>query len=699
MKIYGRIKYKGLSFCTNGNINPSGKSNIYFCCHPIDFDMYFESIKNEIWTIFPEVVFWYSNQADETEFPELLLQDIRQMNLIIAPITKRFIEENNISRTLILPYAIEHNIAILPLLLEDGIEDEFNNSCGNLQYVKKLTDTHKYADSLRKYLDSVLLDKEIQTQIESEFSLRLFISYRKVDKGYVSKIQKMIHSETRLRDVAIRYDDYLIPGESFDSNLSKMIEQCDAFIVLITPNLLEEDNYVMNYEYPLAIRMHKRIIPIQVVETDRDRLLHYYENIPNPIRLFEVNNFTEIIQNAGIKLMTVDDSPRHLYLIGNAYLNGFGVEPDFNRAVSLISEAANNGYIQAYKKLISIYRDGCFTIKVPDKVLYWEEQYIRYLLSKNAGTPLEVFYHLRNSGDSYYKMEEYNNALEKYELAFQIVNDLIKTLGDTINYSTIEEWQCLSDIYYREGHTYEQLEQLDKAEMCYKKSLEIDLELDINEETESHATLRNLAVSLRATGAFYLRHNRLTEAKNAFEYVVQLLDPLTHFVCWESPTQSGVASLGFTELKAAKLEYDCLMDSYESLAEIAVNRLQIDWAILLYEKAQIPAYKLYKIDRSKDTMLQLIRINLWIACLKDCTKTLDKLDKELVESELNDIDEFVLEKLVCCILLPENDVEKFLLDTLKNLSFNEPEEKVITKEDILEFIKKYNNISIEDDNC
>ena len=63
-------------------------------------------------------------------------------------------------------------------------------------------------------------------------------------------------------------------------------------------------------------------------------------------------------------------------------------------------------------------------------------------------------------------------------------------------------------------------------------------------------------------------------------------------------------------------------------------------------------------------------------------------DHRHIRRVLNDIDEFVLEKLVCCILLPENDVEKFLLDTLKNLSFNEPEEKVFTEEDILEFIKK-----------
>ena len=527
MKEYGQIKYKGLSFCTNGNIDPSGKANVYFCCHPIDFDIYFEHIKNEIWMMFPEMVFWY---CDEEAREELLLEDIHQMNLIIAPVTKRFIEEDNISRTLVLPYAVEHHIAILPLLLEDGIEDELNDRCGNLQYILKSSDTYKYTDSLRKYLDLVLLDEEIQKKIEYEFSLHLFISYRKKDKGYINQIQKRIHSEKRLRDVAIWYDDYLVPGERFDSNLIKMINQCDAFIILITPGLLEKDNYVMNYEYPLAIRMHKKIIPIQVIETDRDRLLYYYENIPNPIDIFKVNSFTEIFENAGIRLMTVEDSPRHLYLIGNAYLNGFEVESDFDRAISLISEAANNGYIDACKRMISIYRDGCFTIKDLNKVVYWEEQYIRYLLSENADNPLEVFYHLRNSGDAYYEIQEYNSALEKYELAFQIANFLTKELGNVINYRTVEEWQCLSDIYLKEGQTYEQLGKLDKAEICFRKSLKIDSEVDENEETTSYETLRNLAVSFVAIGDFYQRHNRLIKAKHAFKHAVELLNPSSHSV-------------------------------------------------------------------------------------------------------------------------------------------------------------------------
>lgn len=472
-----------------------------------------------------------------------------------------------------------------------------------------------------------------------------------------------------------------------------MIKQCDAFIILITPNLLEKDNYVMNYEYPLAIRMRKRIIPIQLVEIERDSLLYCYENIPNPINFFDINNFTDVIQNAGIQLMPVNDSPRHLYLIGNAYLNGFEVEMDFDKAISLMSDAANDGYIEAYKRLITIYRDGYFTNKDSKEVVYWEEQYIQYLLSKGADNSLEVFYHLRNSGDAYYEMQEYNSALEKYESAFQIADYLIKKSGNNINYCTIEEWKCLSDIYLKEGQVYEHIGLLEQAEMCFRESLKIDSDIDDNEETTSLGTLRNLAISFTTIGDFYLRHNKLIKAKHAFKHAVQLLKPSNHYESWIPPNKNNEVHFGYTELEAAKSEYHHLNYSYESLAEIAAKRLQINLALSNYKKAQIPAYKLYKIDKSKDTMIQLIRISLWIGCLNDCTKTLDKSDKELVKSVLNTIDKSILIKLAYCVVLPISDVEKILFDILKTLDFEEPVEKIITRDDI---IKKYQGVSSED---
>ena len=44
------LKYK-----TRGDSTPSGKAKIFFCCHPDDFDLYFEKICKDILDICDEI--------------------------------------------------------------------------------------------------------------------------------------------------------------------------------------------------------------------------------------------------------------------------------------------------------------------------------------------------------------------------------------------------------------------------------------------------------------------------------------------------------------------------------------------------------------------------------------------------------------------------------------------------------------------
>ena len=37
-----------LQYKTRGDSNPKGKPKVYFCCHPEDFDKYFEKISQEL---------------------------------------------------------------------------------------------------------------------------------------------------------------------------------------------------------------------------------------------------------------------------------------------------------------------------------------------------------------------------------------------------------------------------------------------------------------------------------------------------------------------------------------------------------------------------------------------------------------------------------------------------------------------------
>jgi len=372
--------------------------------------------------------------------------------------------------------------------------------------------------------------------------------------------------------------------------------------------------------------------------------------------------------------MPIDNSSRHLYLMGNAYLNGIEVEMNFNRAIELISASANMGFSEAYKKLISIYNDGFFTSKELEKVLFWEKQYIKYLKNIGKDSTLDIFYHLRNTGDVFFEMKEYRHALDEYELAHTYADLFTQKRGNKIDFRCIEEWQCLSDIYLKKGQTYEHLGILKEAEECYKRSLKIDIELNENEETTSHGTLRSLSHSFIIIGDFYLRREELIKAKHAFKHSIQLLEPSQLSILWMDPNRDDLVRRGYFELEEEKFEYQYLEYAYVSLAKIAVRRLQIKGGLSNYKKARIYAYQLYEIDKPKWIMLELIEINMWIALLGDFIETVDMRNSSEAEVEMYAIKEYIKQYLFLCFLKTPSDLERIVIDTLKIANFEKPVE-------------------------
>ena len=59
------------------------------------------------------------------------------------------------------------------------------------------------------------------------------------------------------RDIAIWYDEFLIPGENFNDSIAAALEQSSLFALAVTPNLVNEPNYVMSIEYPMAKEAQK----------------------------------------------------------------------------------------------------------------------------------------------------------------------------------------------------------------------------------------------------------------------------------------------------------------------------------------------------------------------------------------------------------------------------------------------------------
>lgn len=400
------LKYK-----TRNDSNPKGKPRVYFACHPDDYETTFERISNQI-LMKQNCVIYYSESNQGLKEDELK-DAILQMQLVVIPITAKFLFEDNQAYEFIFKTAKSNNIPILPIMQEKNIETIFNEKCGDIQYLDEFTldpTAISYDKKLENFLNSVLISDELAEKIRNAFDAYIFLSYRKKDRKYAQELMKLIHKNDFCRDIAIWYDEFLVPGENFNDAIADALKKSKLFALVVTPNLINEENYVMTTEYPMARERKMHILPAESVETDKDQLKAKFADIPDCTDMHNEKMLSDSMLQA-IKALAIksnDSSPEHNFFIGLAYLSGIDVEVDFQRAVSLIKSSAEAGLIEAKEKLVAMYENGLGVKRDYFEVLKWQVEVCEY------------YYEMYYSEPSQENLENVINA--NYKTAFVFIN-------------------------------------------------------------------------------------------------------------------------------------------------------------------------------------------------------------------------------------------------------------------------------------
>lgn len=368
-------------YLTRGKDSPYRRQRVYFTCHPDDFGICFNEISRILLKKYDCTIWYYRDNPDDEK--EYTLR-ISEMQLFIIPITKNFLVDQCRACNFDLPFALEHNIPVLLLMQTPGLDEMFAKICGDLHYIDKNAcdvTTLTYEQKIHKFLSMTLISDELTAKIREAFYARIFLSYRKKDRILANKLMELIHDIPFCWDIAIWFDEYLVPGQSFNDVIAEAMRSSQLFVLCVTENLVEEGNYVQTIEYPKAREMSLPIIPIisEIMTPEQINLLkEKYDGIPECIdsdnseqlesRLYM--NFTDIA------VASRTDDPMHFFFIGLAYLNGIEVEINHSRAVELITQSANQNYLSAMEKLANMYRIGEGVVRDPEKALVMYEKLI-----------------------------------------------------------------------------------------------------------------------------------------------------------------------------------------------------------------------------------------------------------------------------------------------------------------------------------
>ena len=372
-----RKEWNMLRFQTITGTITSVMPRVYFCSDPYDFNLYFRTICSDVFALQENcAIFYEEDPAAEYEECELFAL-LAEMRLIVVPITKKFLSGHSRAIEKELPFAKSKHIPILPILVEEDdtshLIDAFNQAevFSGTQFLNKFEKDRtaiRYTEKLKRYLKSVLVSEEETRRIHDEFSSNIFLSYRKKDRAHAQELMREIHKVDICRDTAIWYDEYLVPGESFDTNIMTALEESDVFVMSVTSSFEEPGNYVAVHEYPDAVRKNKPLVAVEMKqfdETSLRKLESLYPGIkailidPSDQDAFGVSLKQRLIMDAGIsEAKLLDDNGEHLYYMALAYSNGVRTEIDSERAAGLFRLSATNGCYESYLRLIRMHRIG-----------------------------------------------------------------------------------------------------------------------------------------------------------------------------------------------------------------------------------------------------------------------------------------------------------------------------------------------------
>ena len=445
------------------------------------------------------------------------------MQLFVVPVTMRLLTQPSRAMDTDIPFALEHHIPILPLMQEKDLDKQFGVKFGDLQYLDKHTvdaTAISFDEKLTKFLQGVIVGDEIAQKVRAAFDAYIFLSYRKKDRADAQQLMRLIHDNALCRDIAIWYDEFLTPGENFIDAIRDALKKSDLFALAVTPNLVNEENYVRTTEYPMARDLGKEILPAEMQPTDREMLRDQYEELPEPVKTGGLDERLELFLRR-LAITENDDDPQHNFFIGLAYLSGIDVEVNKDRAFRLIKGAAEKNHVEAIRKLTLMYENGEGVERDYHMGAKWRERLAELYKSRYESTPNEVnatllVSSLQELGNAYYALRDLNQAKAAYKQMLRCCEDF-----DSL-YSSPIFIDFISFCYGRLGSIAQSEGDFTEAHAHYQKSFEI--KNAILKKDDTLVRRLDLSVSNITFGDLAMEMGKRKEARGYYEKALDLLD-------------------------------------------------------------------------------------------------------------------------------------------------------------------------------
>lgn len=180
------MRYKGLKRLEKISDASQEIYNVYFCGVPLDYEICFETITNEVAELKANIVFNYLEKPAsdfDGEDKEKFLSDLKEMQLFVVPLSYAFLKSDNRARLLDFKFAVDNGIPVLLLAVEEELDKRVPDISERVFYMRcfdKYRNPDTYKEDVREFITRALSDssskgEDGQLEILGKLALSLCI--------------------------------------------------------------------------------------------------------------------------------------------------------------------------------------------------------------------------------------------------------------------------------------------------------------------------------------------------------------------------------------------------------------------------------------------------------------------------------------------------------------------------------------------
>ena len=311
------------------------KPKVYICAHPQDLSQYKQMLSEQMRLLLRCEIYTDDELTNDRFIHYWMLRDMR---MFLVPVTRRLLTEKNAAMRKI-RFAREHQIPVIPWLMEDDLEELFVQRCGEMAYLRR-------DEPLDTFVKEFRMDRKSVLRIRDAFDGAVYLDTQPHDIRYARQMQGLIHQCSYCENLGFSSDQQPQKGQ--------------IYVLVITENMLKNPMSARK-RYETAKALNLPTMAVMMYELDLARIQDAFPWVTQAIDPFDEddleNAMLDALEQAQIRY-TYERTPEQTYLLGLAFLNGVDVQMDRSCGVAYIRQAAGEGYQEAREKLISLQHLG-----------------------------------------------------------------------------------------------------------------------------------------------------------------------------------------------------------------------------------------------------------------------------------------------------------------------------------------------------